>query len=67
MNLPVQAAPVARGHVRVRQNLSLTQKGCNPFVCGAAIISCAAVCIDTLGAACVACLGPAYESCKDCF
>jgi hypothetical protein len=59
MNSPVQAAPVARGYVRVHQVHTLTQQGCNPFVCGAAVITCAA--------ACIACLGPAYESCKDCF
>jgi hypothetical protein len=67
MNSPVQAAPVARGYVRVHQVHTLTQQGCNPFVCGAAVITCAAACIDSLGAACIACLGPAYESCKDCF
>jgi hypothetical protein len=67
MGVPVQAAPVRRGSARVYQNSLLTQQGCDPFVCGIAALGCAAACVDTFGAACVACLGPAYSACKDCF
>lgn len=69
MNLPIQAAPVARGHARVQQTLSLSQQGCDWFKCAGVAISCAAVCVGSgiASPACIACLGPAYESCKDCF
>lgn len=46
----------------------IAPQGCNPFTCGAKVISCAAACasgVGTLG--CIACLGSAYDSCKDCF
>jgi len=67
MNSPIQAAPVVRGAIRALQIQSITQQGCNPIVCGIATLGCAVACADTLGAACVACLGPLYGSCKDCF
>ncbi len=67
MNFPIQAAPVMRGQARAAQFRSLTQQGCNPFTCGAAVITCAAACINSLGAACIACLGSSYDACKDYF
>lgn len=68
MKLPVQAAPVTRGKMRVAQVHSLTQQGCNPFACGGLVLTCGAACLSGVGApACIACLGSAYDSCKDCF
>jgi len=67
MNLPLQAAPVMRGRARAYQVQSLRQQGCNWLECAGVAISCAAACIVTEGEACIECLGPAYESCKDCF
>jgi hypothetical protein len=68
MNSPVQAAPVMRGLARAYQIQSLTQQGCNPFACAGTVAGCIAACASGVGtAACIACLGPAYESCKDCF
>jgi len=67
MKMPVQAAPVIRGDVRVHQAQSLHQQGCNWFECAGVAISCAAACVFSGSAACIACLGPAYSSCKDCF
>jgi hypothetical protein len=67
MNLPIQAAPVMRGHLRVHQIESLKQQRCNWLTCGSAVIACATACVSSGSAACIACLGPLYESCKDCF
>jgi len=68
MNRPVQAAPVTRGPARAYQSGMISQQGCNPFTCGGLAISCATACLSGVGApACIACLGSAYESCKDCF
>ena len=68
MNLPIQAAPVARGHARVQQTLTLTQQGCNWLRCGSAVVTCAAACLSGVGTTgCIACVGSAYDSCKDCF
>lgn len=68
MNTPVQAAPVSRGAARSYQASAVSQQGCNVFKCGGAVIKCAAVCLSGIGsAACIACLGSAYDSCKDCF
>jgi hypothetical protein len=66
MKLPNQSPPVMRGHVRSYQVDAVSQQ-CNWFECAGVAISCAAACIDTLGAACVACLGSSYAACKDCF
>jgi hypothetical protein len=68
MNLPTQAAPVVRGHARAYQGAMLTQQGCNIWKCGGHIAACAGACIpNPLNPACAACLGSAYDSCKDCF
>lgn len=68
MKAPALAPPVCRGLARSRQNASLVQSGCNPFTCGGLILTCGAACISGVGtAACIACLGSAYDSCKDCF
>ena len=46
----------------------IAPQGCNPISCGVKVVTCAAACasgVGTLG--CIACLGSAYDSCKDCF
>lgn len=68
MNAPTQAAPVMRGQARVYQVQSITQQSCNWFKCAGVAITCATACLSGVGTAgCIACLGSAYDSCKDCF
>jgi hypothetical protein len=63
----MQSAPVLRGLGRYEAN-AVKQSGCNVFTCGALVITCATACLSGVGtAACIACLGSAYDSCKDCF
>lgn len=43
-------------------------KDCDPVKCGLVIAACAVACADAITEpACVACLGPLYADCKDCF
>lgn len=43
-------------------------QGCNWFSCAGVAISCALACASGVGTAgCIACLGSAYNECKDCF
>ncbi len=43
-------------------------QGCNPFKCAALAITCATACFSGVGTlGCIACLGSAYDDCKDCF
>lgn len=70
MKLPIQACPVNRsiGASSV-EGRGLAPSGCSAWdwiKCGATVAGCALACIDTVGAACIACMGPAYNSCKDC-
>ena len=68
MKVPVQAAPVRRALERVQQRNAIEQQGCNWFRCAGKAITCATACLSgvaTLG--CIACLGTAYDDCKDCF
>ena len=47
----------------------VAHSGCSPWdwiKCAAVVTACAAECADTGGAACIACLGPSYDQCKDC-
>jgi len=68
MNLPIQAAPVVRGGARAHQIEAVTQQSCNWVQCGEAILRCATSCFpNPLNPGCISCLGPAYDSCKDCF
>jgi hypothetical protein len=49
----------------------LAQQGCNvlkKIECAAEIAACAAACASGVGTGgCIACLGGAYDRCKDCF
>lgn len=66
MNSPIQARPVARGLSTLADGVS--QSGCNILRCGTAIAGCASQCYpNPLNPGCIACLGPAWDSCKDCF
>ena len=68
MNTPVQSAPVVRGFARAYQTASIVQQGCNWWKCGGRVAACAAVCIpNPANPGCIACLGTAWDSCKDCF
>jgi hypothetical protein len=68
MHVPTQAAPVRRGSARAHQITGLQQQGCNIFKCGGKVLECAAQCIpNPFSTGCVACLGSAWDSCKDCF
>ncbi|TFZ11486.1 hypothetical protein [Bacillus cereus] len=42
-------------------------QGCNALSCAGVVLSCASVCSTGNIAACMSCLGPSYEACKDCF
>lgn len=59
----------ARGQARFdRLDARVQLQGCNPFKCAGLAIACAAACASGIGTAgCIACLGGAYEECKDCF
>lgn len=68
MKTPAQAPPVMRGLNRQMQAAGVTQSGCNVFTCAGKVFTCAAACLSGVGTAgCIACLGSAYDSCKDCF
>jgi hypothetical protein len=67
MKLPVQSAPVQRGLSRALEHNAVTQS-CNWFECAGKVAACAGACLSGVGtAACIACLGSAYDSCKSCF
>jgi len=67
MNSPIQAAPVTRGLARAYQVQSLMQS-CDWLKCAGAVAGCVAECVpNPLNPGCISCLGPAWNSCKDCF
>lgn len=62
-------AQARRGRLNARYGSiasSVRLQGCNWFKCGGLILACAAACASS-PAACLACLGGAYDECKDCF
>ncbi len=70
MKLPIQAQPVTRcvSTLMFASN-GLIPQGCSTWdwiKCGTTVAACAAACVDSFGAACIACMGPAYNQCKDC-
>ena len=68
MRSPVQGAPVQRAVARAYRMNAVDQQGCNPFKCAELAITCATACLSGIGTAgCIACLGAAYDDCKDCF
>ncbi len=70
MRLPRQAGTVLRNLDRKRAaRAGITPSGCSAWdwiKCGAIVAACAAACVITEGEACIECMGPSYESCKDC-
>lgn len=71
MMMPAQALPVRRTASQAQDEGSIEPSGCNVFkkvACGAAIVACGAVCVGSLGTACVECLaGIGASGCIDCF
>jgi hypothetical protein len=71
MNLPIQATPVVRHRSTDRHERGLTASDCSVWkkiACGGAIVACGAVCVGTIGTACVECLaGIGASGCIDCF
>lgn len=71
MMMPVQASPVRRSASATSDDGAIEPSGCNVFkkvACGAAVVACGAVCVGSLGTACVQCLaGIGASGCIDCF
>ena len=71
MMMPLQATPVVRTVTPVAAEAAVEPSGCNVFkkiACGAAMAACGAVCVGSLGTACVECLaGIGASGCIDCF
>jgi hypothetical protein len=42
-------------------------QGCNPIRCAGAVVQCLGPCTSGNVSDCISCLGPLYNSCKDCF
>ena len=70
MKLPIQAQPVTRCvNTSMFASNGLITQGCSTWdwiKCGAIVAGCAAACVVTGSSACIACMGPAYNQCKDC-
>jgi hypothetical protein len=71
MRLPQQARAVARGVSSFPVGNQIEPSGCSVFkkiTCAGAIAACGAVCVGSLGTACVQCLaGIGASGCIDCF
>lgn len=71
MMMPLQALPVLRGPSQVQDAGAIEPSDCSlgkKIACGAAAIACGAVCVGSLGTACVECLaGIGASGCIDCF
>ena len=72
MNLPSQSQPVARRYTAAVAGGVLPQ-GCSVWTgikCAGTILACTAACCGGVcipSPACIACMGAAYNECKDCF
>lgn len=70
MQLPLQPRPVMRGIAAHPTSNCITPSGCDIFkkiACGTALVACGAVCVGSLGTACVQCLaGIGAAGCIDC-
>jgi hypothetical protein len=68
MRSPVQATPVRRGIGRAQQFSMMAQSGCDVFdwiECAGIVAACIPAC-STGVPQCIACMGAAYDKCKDC-
>lgn len=68
MKEPAQSAPVTRGASRALQTSALEQSGCSIgdwIACAGIVAACIPACAAG-PAACIACMGSAYDRCKDC-
>jgi hypothetical protein len=70
MRLPTQSAAVVRNPQVGRLAAGVEPSGCSIFkkvACAGALVACGAVCVGTLGTACVQCLaGIGASGCIDC-
>jgi hypothetical protein len=69
MNLPIQSQPVIRQYSTVAIQNGIYAQDCSAWdwlKCGAIAAGCAVACVLTEGEACIACMGPVYDSCKQC-
>jgi hypothetical protein len=70
MRLPIQSRPIARGVATTQLSAGVGPSGCDIFkkiACGTALVACGAVCVGSLGTACVQCLaGIGAAGCIDC-
>lgn len=70
MMMPLQASPVSRSVSPSHDHGAIAPSDCNVFkkvACGAALVACGAVCVGSLGTACVQCLaGIGASGCIDC-
>jgi len=71
MRLPVQSAAVVRTPHSARVAGGITPSDCSilkKVACAGALVACGAVCVGSLGTACVECLaGIGASGCIDCF
>ena len=71
MRIPMQAAAVTRSVSIGRYTGEVQSSDCNflkKAACGVATVACGAVCVGSLGTACVECLaGIGASGCIDCF
>lgn len=70
MRLPNQVSAVQRGFSSCPFDSAVGPSGCNVFkaaACAAALVACGAVCVGSVGTACVQCLaGIGAAGCIDC-
>lgn len=70
MMMPIQALPVSQGVSRLQEAGAIEPSGCNlgkKIACAGALVACGAVCVGSLGTACVQCLaGIGAAGCTDC-
>jgi hypothetical protein len=68
MRMPIQAAPVMRTFTAAQHERALQQQACNWGTCAGDAIRCATSCYpNPANPACIACLGPIWNDCRDCF
>jgi hypothetical protein len=71
MRMPLQSPAIVRSIHLARITGAVEPSGCSlakKIACGGAILACGAVCVGSLGTACVECLaGIGASGCIDCF
>jgi hypothetical protein len=70
MRIPIQTPSITRGNQIKKLKNAVLPSGCSVgswFECAGLAVACAAACVVTEGEACIECLGPSYDTCKNCF